>query len=285
MPVAIPSLHSTDAAVSEKEIPRTSLHSDKYVRFNALKELGGDQKVLRAALDHIEQVFQHIPPNRYEPATVGRSRCMGRLDILPNERKIVWRAPEDYDKVSGLGLTSYDIGEFNPDCPGLRRYFPTLDEATRSNDLLEKMIWLDFDKVKWTKEELARPITVGVHFLRMKPTEGRTVVGTPDHLHQDGERATFCHLVSRQNIVGGDSAIATVSRVGTRPGDEGYPADSILARFRLEKSLDSWGGIDAEVSHYVAPVRADDPRRESSRHLIVIGFEYAESTVSSEGSS
>ena len=135
------------------------------------------------------------------------------------------------------------------------------------------LIWLDFDKVDWSEEELKKTHRIAIEFQRMVPQGEEWIAGAPNMFHQDGETATFCHLIGRTNLIGGENAVGTLDRIRTRPDDEGYPSETVLARFTLINPLDSWCGLDQQIVHYVAPTRREDVSQEAERNLLIIGID------------
>jgi hypothetical protein len=220
---------------------------------------------------HLEQIrreFDMLCRDPYGPSD-NRFRSYSRGILLPWNASFEWIPPTKL--VAGHPTTEYFQGPYNPHFSGERRVLPSITENTKSNPLLRRLIWLDFDRTFWTKELCGYPLQVGVSFIKLQvDTENRRALSTPDSFHQDGETFTFAHLVRREGIQGGVNAITHPSAAGKSVAQ--VPHGEFLAEFELHEPLESYAIFDPMVSHYVSPIELAADCGKGERSIMLIDF-------------
>lgn len=242
------------------------LRRDGFVRYRLPAPTAStthDFQRLRAA-------FDDLPVDPYAPES-NRYRRYSRLVYLPWRDDLSW-IPDIPDPVFDT-VAEYWQDSFNPEFAGIRRRFAALDNALHDNALLLGLIRANIEHVRWHGEMARSPVYVGVHLIKLSvDTTTKLAVSSPDSLHQDGGSGmfTFAHLVTNENVRGGENVIALPECAGRSP-DDVAPAD-ILARFRLVEPLDSYAVHDDRVSHYVSPVRMGNRAATGARGVIIMGI-------------
>ncbi|MEB4887689.1 2OG-Fe dioxygenase family protein [Priestia aryabhattai] len=235
-----------------------------FEKFDITKEI----KVAEQDLESLKMEFENLPSDSYAPG-LNRYRRYSRAVIIPGEDRVEWI--KDMEGEDGEKVSEYFQGSFNPEFTDEYRCFPSLSQNTKENDLLNKIIQIDFNKTYWGLRDLLLPVHVGVHFVKLKvESDDQEAISSPNHLHQDGEPFTFAHLISAVNLDGGVNAIATPKHAGSLP--ENVPSEDLLAEFKLEKPLESYGVSDEMVSHYVSSIKKDKPGTIAERSVILIDF-------------
>jgi hypothetical protein len=139
------------------------------------------------------------------------------------------------------------------------------------SEALEKLILTDVSLCDWSADELRHPIIVGVHFIKTAPCKKYPVSKTtPNAFHQDGHKFSFVHLVRRRNAIGGLNMIAGNGGAYAGKQPEDIADKDVLARFYLEKPLDSWAAYDKKCSHYAGPVMQLNPDDGPSERSVMI---------------
>jgi hypothetical protein len=199
-----------------------------------------------------------------------RYRQYGRFGALP------WcDLLEPYPAVWDEGTRSW-VMEFtqpatlNSEERGRKRYFAALSDEFTENPLIQDLIRFDLSNSPFTADELARPIEVGVHLVRLEASQGRTARATPDRPHRDGEPFTWAHLVERCGVEGGDNYIMDASWADHPLGD--VPESEIRARFTLDEPMDSYVVKDDLVAHHVEGVSAHPGSPGGWRTVLLIDF-------------
>lgn len=240
------------------------LQQEGFVKFNISDEI----EVSKKDLENLQTEFIDLPEDDYALG-LNRFRRYSRAVIIPGENRIEWI--HDMEDENGEKISEYFQGTFNPEFTDEYRCFPSLTEKAKQNNLLNQIIQIDFEKTYWEERDLLLPVHVGVHFVKLKVEEDdQEAVSSPNHLHQDGEPFTFAHLISAVNLDGGSNAIATPRYAGALP--ETVPATDLLAEFKLENPLESYGVSDKKVSHYVSSIKKDKPGVVAERAVILIDF-------------
>lgn len=241
-----------------------NLQQEGFVKFDISEEI----EVSKKDLESLQLEFENLPADSYAP-NLNRFRRYSRAIIIPGENRIEWI--EDMKDENGESVSEYFQGSFNPEFTDEYRCFPSLTQNAKENDLLSKIIQIDFNKTYWGLRDLLLPVHVGVHFVKLKVEEDNyEAISSPNHLHQDGEPFTFAHLISAINLDGGVNAIATPKYAGSVP--ENVPSEDLLAEFKLEKPLESYGVSDEKVSHYVSSIKKAEPGTIAERSVLLIDF-------------
>lgn len=223
------------------------------------------------AQDEIEIIrnnFDSLTKDPYSETRSNRFRSYSNLIILPWDRKIIWLPLENK---SGRYVSSYWQGGFNPEHVGACRSFTPLSTEVKNTNLLNNLILHDFDLTFW-KTGNTLPIYVGVHFVKLLVMEKNEIAfSSPDLLHRDGEAFTFAHLFERKNVQGGVNYISTPELANNKIGD--VPEDKILMKFELHEPFESYAVCDEMVSHYVSPIKIDNPELSCGvREIMLIDF-------------
>lgn len=241
-----------------------NLQQQGFVKFDISEEI----EISKKDLESLQLEFEDLPADSYAPG-LNRFRRYSRAIIVPGEDRVEWI--KDMKDENGESVSEYFQGSFNPEFTDEYRCFPSLTQNAKENDLLSKIIQIDFNKTYWGLRDLLLPVHVGVHFVKLKVEEDNyEAISSPNHLHQDGEPFTFAHLISAINLDGGVNAIATPKYAGSVP--ENVPSEDLLAEFKLEKPLESYGVSDEKVSHYVSSIKKDKPGTIAERSVLLIDF-------------
>jgi hypothetical protein len=227
---------------------------------------------IRAADDEryvaLDALFDDLPEDPYARGS-GRHRRYARGLILPWSGQFMWIPPSTENL--RVGLNGYYQESHNPEHAGQVRYLPDIGEKARSNSLLLDLVMFDFQQTYWGEDDLAFPLHVGVHLVKLvADRDGAEAVTSPNELHQDGESFTFAHLIYRRNSEGGINIIAPPRFRGKQPED--VPHGERLAEFQLSSPLESYGVADKLVCHYVSPVRKGKGVGPGERAVVLTDF-------------
>ncbi|OYD07022.1 2OG-Fe dioxygenase family protein [Paludifilum halophilum] len=237
-----------------------------YIRFDLQSELA-DSGLLNH-FDPLKQVFTDLPADPYARDTQ-RYRRYSRAVIIPWTHELHWLP--NYHPRNGEPVCEYYQGAYNAEYQEEYRAFAPVPEAIKSNPLLQEMILYNFKLTFWDERILTMPIHVGVHFVKMSVDDPDSEsVASPNHVHQDGEPFTFCHLIERSNVIGGINTIATPECAGKNR--EEIDPNLIHEEFELTSPLESYGICDRMVSHYVSGVRLGTDRDVAERSAILIDY-------------
>ena len=242
------------------------LRARGYLRFDAAAHL--DDIDVAAALAALNVEFESLPRDPYAHSLNRFRRYVSGL-LFPWARRVEWLPTVVDDR--GRTCSEYYQGVHNPDHPGIARRFEAISRDCLRNPLVERLIWIDFDHTFWQPIELRRPLSVGLHLVKLMVAQpGQSAVSSPNHLHQDGEPFTFVHLVHRDNAVGAVNTIAWPDCVGLLP--ENIADDLVVDTFQLEEPLDSYAICDRMISHYVSPLTRGPEARAGVRCAVLIDF-------------
>ena len=222
----------------------------------------------RSEIKILRNNFDSLTRDPYSETRSNRFRSYSNLIILPWDRKIIWLPLENKN---GRYVSSYWQGGFNPEHADAYRSFTPLSSEVKKTNFLNNLILHDFDLTFW-KMENTLPIYVGVHFIKLLVLEKNEIAfSSPDLLHRDGEAFTFAHLFERKNVQGGVNYISTPELANSKIDD--VPEDKILTKFELHEPFESYAVCDEMVSHYVSPIKIDNPvLSHGSREIILIDF-------------
>jgi hypothetical protein len=219
-------------------------------------------------LDSIKREFDELDRDPYGIAD-NRFRSYARGILLPWKPEFSWIPPTKL--VRGRPMTEYYQGAYNPDFSGEKRVLPAISEKAKSNPLLHRLIWADFDRSFWPDSLRSHPLQVGVSFIKLQvDTEHPRALSTPDSFHQDGETFTFAHLISRMGVVGGINSISYPAAAGKGLAD--IPHGQVLAEFELCQPLETYAIFDPLVSHYVSPIELADGCEKGERSIMLVDF-------------
>ncbi len=220
------------------------------------------------AFNALVESFDDLPIDENDE-TGRRRRRYGRYVLIPWTGKIESipsiRGPDGAPFVEyyqPVGLNQVDGGR--------RRPFTPLHPAVRTNMALADLIRFDFRQLPVPKSWEGVPVLVGVHQVVLSPEWMRPSVSSPNCLHRDGEPYTFVHLIRRENIAGGENYVTAPECAGIHPKE--LDQNKILARFTLERTLDSFVVDDQMVAHYVDEVYPIFQNKISRRAVFLIDF-------------
>jgi hypothetical protein len=184
-----------------------------------------------------------------------RRRRYGRFVYLPWTDSLSLRPTLIYDQNVTV----------NKDHGGAPREFAPL--TMPANNFLTSLIRLDFEQLPLADEQLALPWDVGVHLVQMFARPGVPGVSSPDRPHKDTEPYTFVHLLERQAVTGGDSAVFANAEAGGKlvPGD-------LLFEGTLSGTMDSLLVKDDAVFHQVKQVLVEEGADHGYRTVLLVDF-------------
>ncbi|WP_179083243.1 2OG-Fe dioxygenase family protein [Streptomyces rectiverticillatus] len=253
--------------MADAVVERGDLQARGFERYRPLDVAPGSADgPWRADLERLAGAFEDLPADPYAPQE-NRFRRFGHAVCLPWNGVLSWipDVPDpDYGWVAEFRQTRhphYDRG----------RRFPGLPEDVRANPLLQHLMRWAAGRTQWREEYRINPLYYTVHLVKFAArAEGDVAVASPNCLHQDGDSSfVFAHLISRTNLVGGETCIARAQCAGRQPGDLS-PGD-LHASFTLDEPLDSYAVHDPEVSHYVASMRRGPASGPGERCIVLMG--------------
>ena len=202
---------------------------------------------LTGALKSFTEAFNELPEDgNAVPGT--RFRCHQRFVLIPEPLTLVATAISNY--AQSVFLNTKDGGSV--------REFEPLPRDLAGNSFLRALILYDFNQSPFSEMKDCNLVyDVGVHMIRMLAFPGQPAVASPNHLHKDGEWATWVHLVSRKRISGGGSVITDNNR-------------KVLMEGTLNQFLDTVAVWDDSVYHHVNPVRVAQGEEEGYRDVLLV---------------
>jgi hypothetical protein len=222
---------------------------------------------------HARELAAHFSDISTDPsdATGYRKRGFMQCLLFPWRRTLA-RVPDRIEQETGaiyasyFGHPAYHCGQTVPE----KRMSPlVLDDA--AYQVLEEVIWRDFDLIASKLVTVTYPILSGIHVIAMTTAASSTGArSSNDCLHTDGEPFTFGHLLERVAVIGAENVIARRECDGQRP--EGLSETDVLARFTLSEPFAGFAVNDQLVSHYVSPVHSAPGTRSGRRTILLIDF-------------
>ncbi len=140
----------------------------------------------------------------------------------------------------------------------IARVFDPLEAAFVSHQLLNRLLdWLTalYDQC----EGRAQHWNIRLHPYRIVAKADEKGHPTPEGLHRDGVDYIVSMMVSRRNVVGGETTVTDNNQ-------------QVLWQRTLQKPLDILIGKDAHTMHVVSPVAPEDAGQEAYRDVLVIAF-------------
>jgi hypothetical protein len=155
----------------------------------------------------------------------------------------------------------YQSRDYNPLNGGLERWFEPVTDAAATHPALRAILATCHALFDRLTPPPVRPPSwhVEIHQFRIEARPGQEGRPTPEGMHRDGVDWVLVLLVSRVNIVSGETTI----------GDLAYRP---LGSFTLTEPLDAAFTDDNRVFHGVTPVTALDPTRPGHRDVLVVTF-------------
>jgi hypothetical protein len=197
------------------------------------------------------QDWDHLEPDRYlEHGAKFRLRRYGRYR---------WSPPEGLTALSHEAY--FQPEEENPYAGGIVRSFAPLLPETMHSPFLHALVRSTFGCLPIDGDRRSHTWEVRVHQIRIVATPAEPGLPAPEGVHQDGTDFLTLHLVSRRNIVGGETNIYDLDR---RP----------VWRHTLQETLDSLILEDPRILHGVTPVHSADGTTPGTRDMLGLDFLY-----------
>jgi hypothetical protein len=152
----------------------------------------------------------------------------------------------------------YQHPEYNSLFGGLERWFAPIDPAAGSGPAMLTILRL-CDRLFSALAPSAAPWHVEVHQFRIEALAHAPGRPTPEGVHRDGVDFVLVLLISRENIVSGETTVYDAA---------GQP----LGSFTLTDPLDAALVDDHRVAHGVTPVAPLDEARPGHRDVLVVTF-------------
>jgi hypothetical protein len=155
----------------------------------------------------------------------------------------------------------YQSRDYNPLNGGLERWFEPVTDMAAEHPALRAILATCHDLFDRLTPPAVRPPSwhIEIHQFRIEARAGAEGRPTPEGMHRDGVDWVLVLLVSRTNIVSGETTI----------GDLAYRP---LGSFTLTEPLDAAFTDDNRVFHGVTPVTPLDPERPGHRDVLVVTF-------------
>lgn len=210
---------------------------------------------LQSSLQDFLAASVELPKDKYCVEQT-RYRRHSRVIFLPWENKLLAWPKNAY----------FQDPQINTDDGGIVREFEPFTAAMLDNPFLQQLISADFNQTPFEEVDLLQPFDVGIHLIKTVPRPEQVAVASPNRLHKDTEPFTFIHLVSRENVVGGENIVADNTKeplfIGT-----------------LTSTLDTLVVQDASVFHHVMPIKLADEALPGYRTVLLIDFTPMKSAV------
>jgi hypothetical protein len=155
----------------------------------------------------------------------------------------------------------YQSRDYNPLNGGIERWFEPVADNIAAHPALRAVLTTCHDLFASLTPPAERPPAwhVEIHQFRIEAGAGAEGRPTPEGLHRDGVDWVLVLLVSRVNIISGETSIADLAK---QP----------LGSFTLTEPLDAAVTDDNRVYHGVTPVMPLDPARPGHRDVLVVTF-------------
>jgi hypothetical protein len=159
----------------------------------------------------------------------------------------------------------YQSREFNPLNGGIDRWFEPVTDAIATHGITRNIFRVSEALFTRLTPAPLRPKAwhIEMHQFRVETRPEIAGQPTPEGLHRDGVDWVLVMLLRRQNMIGGETEITDLQ-------------NSPLARFTLEKPLDSAWFDDSRVYHGVTAILPLDPLRHAFRDVLIVTFSRAE---------
>jgi hypothetical protein len=141
---------------------------------------------------------------------------------------------------------------------GIARIFDPLEPAFAAHTVLNRLLdWLTtlYDRCEGSPQHW----NIRLHPYRILANQNEKGNPTPEGLHKDGVDYIVSMMMSRRNVVGGETTITDNDR-------------QLLCQRTLQKPLDILIGKDTHTMHAVSSVSPIDASQEAFRDVLVIAF-------------
>jgi hypothetical protein len=144
---------------------------------------------------------------------------------------------------------------------GIERIVEPLTESSVHNPLMNALIRFNFAQFPVAADDPRRddPWEVACHQFRIIATPDEIGEPTPEGIHRDEIDYGAIHLISRTNVVGGNSLVY----------DNGK---NLIADFVLESPWDTLFWADQQVLHSVTPIAPANPAERAVRDILILGY-------------
>lgn len=166
------------------------------------------------------------------------------------------RASTD-DFVVNQDLRHFQSKTYNTLNGGIEREYQPIESKVINNPVFSGLLSCSLSLVD--AQSAARNWRIEAHQFRILANEEQPGKPTPEGIHQDGVDYVFVAMIDRHNIMGG------ITRVYSRAG-------KLLHSMKMRRPLDLLMLDDAEVFHYVTPVKPLWPDLPSWRDVLVLTF-------------
>jgi hypothetical protein len=196
--------------------------------------------------------WDHLEPDRHlKDGAAFRRRRYGRY---------YW-SPEHGELLPLAHATYFQDESENAYAGGIPRAFAPLLADTMDNPFLHALVRTTFACLPVGKAREGKIWEVRIHQIRITASANEPGQPAPEGIHQDGTDFLTLHLVSRCNIVGGETTVYDLNR---RP----------IERHTMVDPLDSLIFEDPRIMHGVTPVYPADGRTAGFRDILGIDFIY-----------
>jgi hypothetical protein len=155
----------------------------------------------------------------------------------------------------------YQSRDYNPLNGGIERWFEAVTDMAAEHPALHAILATCHRLFDRLTPPAVRPPSwhVEIHQFRIEARTGAEGRPTPEGMHRDGVDWVLVLLVSRVNIVSGETTIGDLAH---RP----------LGSFTLTEPYDAAFTDDNRVFHGVTPVTPLDPAKPGHRDVLVVTF-------------
>ncbi len=184
---------------------------------------------------------------------------MGDGGLYRYRRYSALRVKDSYSDYEVLPHHAYvQPKHVNPLNGDVKREFDPIEPAMLKDPVFVKLIELLTDAFNEI-EQSSKPWVVRLHPYRIHATPQSPGKPAPEGLHRDGVKYVTSVLISRNNIVGGETTVANLDR-------------QAIHCLTLADALDVMSCDDESVLHSVSEVNQLNPEKPSWRDVLVVAF-------------
>jgi hypothetical protein len=218
----------------------------------------------------LQSAARILPPDKQAPVG-SRFRRYRKCVLIPWLDFIEPYPIDEWDETLCGGVSIYEqASAFNPLEKGQPRRFASMESDVLANAYVKEQIRFDLMNSAFSPAILARPIEVGIHLIKMVARPGVPSAASPNHVHLDGEWATWVHLLERTEVTGGRSYV-TRRECKDLPIKAVNP-EQILGSFILTQPGDAFGVRDDKVAHHVDPIEVVSGAAHGTRTILLVDF-------------